>query len=107
MFKFLEIVNETYKIYLPSVPFNFRSTIVKLYLIGREDNDPNNTLKIKHNDQKNGHKENHPFIASLIAGNPISIVVIISPIAADLLINIFNNHHCKTMLFLLARENCN
>lgn len=91
-FKFLEIINRTCKINLPSELTNFRTTVVKFYLIRLKYDDPNNTLSTEQNDQKNVHEENHTFTASLIASDSIFAVVLTSSIAADLSNNSPNNH---------------
>lgn len=104
-FKLLSIVKKTYKISLLFRPTNFKSTVVKPYLIGIENNDPNNTPKIKYNNQKNSHKEDHLPTTGPIAINLILVVVVTLPVAVDLLINLPDNHDCEALLASLAREN--
>lgn len=107
LFKLLRIVNETYKISLSSRLSDFKSTVAKPYLIGRKNNDPNNTPKTKLDDQKNGHKEDHQSTASPIAANSIFAVVITPPVAADLLIGLPDDHNCEAVSPLLAKKNSN
>lgn len=52
--KLLDIVNEIFKINLPFQSINFKTIVVKPYLIEFKDNDPKNTLKTKHKNKKNG-----------------------------------------------------
>lgn len=105
-FKLLGIVNETCKISLPSGPTDFRSTVVKPYLIEPEDNDPNDTPRTKHDDQKNGHEEDHSPISGPIAVDSIPAVVVAPPpISANLPISSLDDHDREAVSPSLAREN--
>lgn len=104
-FKLLGIVDETCKISLLSGPTDFRSTVVKPYLIGPKDNDLNDTPRTKYDDQKNGHEEDHPPTAGPIAIDSIPVVVVTSPVAVDFPINSPDDHDREVVLPSLAREN--
>lgn len=105
MFKLLNIVNETCTISLLFGLINFRSIIIKLYLIGSEDNDLNDTLKIKHDNQKNSYKEDYLPIVDSIIVNLIYILIVILIVTADSLIGLPNDYNYKVVLFLLAKKN--
>lgn len=60
--------------------------MIKPYLIEFEDDDPNDTLKTKHNDQKNGYEEDHPPIVSPITIDSFLTIVVILSVAIDYLI---------------------
>ena len=104
-FKLLSIVNETCKISLPSGPTDFRSTVVKPYLIEPEDDDLNDTLGTKHDNQKNGHEEDYTPTAGPITIDSIPAVVVTPPVAVDLPINLPDDHDREAVSPLLAREN--
>lgn len=104
-FKFLNMVNEICTISLLFRLTNFRSTMIKFYLIGSEDDNLNNTPKTKYNNQKNSHEKDYlPIIDSIIV-DLISILIVIQTVTTDLLIGLPNNHDYKVVLFLLAKEN--
>lgn len=84
-----------------------RSTIVKLYLIKPENNNPNDLLKTKHDEQKNGHQKDYSSTTGLIEIDLIYIIMVPSPVAVNLLINLAEDHDCKVVLPLLVRENFN
>lgn len=76
-------------------------------MIKFENNDLNNILKIKYNNQKNGHMEKYLLTRSLVIPDSIFRIVIILLVAANLLINFPNNHNCETVSLLLAKKNSN
>ena len=104
-FKLLSIVNETCKISLPSEPIDFRNTVVKPYLIKPENDDLNDTLRTKHDNQKNDHEEDYTPTAGPIIINSIPAVVVISPVAVNLLINLPDDYNREVVLPSLAKEN--
>ena len=104
-FKLLSIINETYKISLLSGPTDFRSTVIKPYLIESENDDLNDTSRIKHNNQKNGHEEDYTLLAGPIIIDSIPAVVVTPPVAVDLPINLPDDHDREAVSLLLAKEN--
>lgn len=108
LFKLLGIVNKICKISLLFGPIDFRSTVIKLYLIKPKDNDPNNTSKTKYDNQKNSYKEDLLPISCPITVDLIPAVVVApSPIFANLLISLLNNHDCKAISLLPPKKNSN
>lgn len=106
-FQLLDIVNETCKISLPSGPTNFRSIMVKPYLIKPEDDNPNDTLRTKYNDQKNGHQEDHHLIVGPIIIDSILTIVVMPPVAVNLLIDLLDDYNCEVVSPSQAGENFN
>lgn len=68
--------------------------MVKLYLFGPENNDPNDTPRTKHDDEKNGHKEDHKSTLGSIAIDSILVVMVTPPVAVNLPINSPNDYDC-------------
>lgn len=106
-FQRLNIVNEINKISLLSGLTNFKTTVVKFYLIRPKNDDPNNTSKTKHDDEKNGYEEDYLSIAGPITGDLILAIMVILPVSADFLIGWPDDHNCKTISPLLAGKNSN
>lgn len=79
--------------------------MVKPYLIGPEDDDPNDTPRTEHDEQKNGHEEDYPPTAGSIAVDSIHTVAVTPPVAIDLPIDSPDNHDCEAVSPPLAREN--
>lgn len=92
---------------LLSGPTDFGNIIVKSYLIGPKNNDPNDILRTEHNNQKNGHEEDHLPITGSIAIHLILAIVVTPLITADLSINLADNYDFETVLLLLVRKNFN
>lgn len=79
--------------------------MAKPYLIGPENDDPNDTPRTEHNEQKNSHKKDHPYIAGSIAVDSILTVIITLLVATDLPIDSLDNHDYQVVSPPLAREN--
>ncbi len=79
--------------------------MVKPYLIELEDDDPNDTPKTKHDDQKNDHEEDHQPTSGPIAIDSIPVVGVTPLVAVDLPIDLPDDHDCEAVSPLLAREN--
>lgn len=81
--------------------------MIKPYLIKLKDNTLNHAPKTKYKNKKNNNKKDYLSIIGLIIFNLIFIITITLLVIINLLINLFNNCNCKTISFLLKRENFN
>lgn len=82
--------------------------MIKFYLIKPKDDNPNNALRTKYDDQKNGYEEDYLPTVSPIAINLIFAVIVTTLVAIDLLINSsFDDHNYEAVSSLLAKKNSN
>lgn len=80
--------------------------MVKFYLIKSKDDNPNNTLRTKYDDQKNGYEEDYSPTVSPIAINLIFAVMVTLLVAIGLLINSsLDDHDYEAVSPLLAKKN--
>lgn len=106
LFKLLGIINKTCKISLLFELTDFKNTVVKFYLIKPKDDNPNNALKTKYDDSKNGYEENYLPTVGPITINFIFAVMVIPLVAVDLQINLsLNDHNYEVVSPLLVRKN--